>query len=488
MSKVRLGLYARVAISVTLLVTLTMFVLGFYLVSDANDKLNKERLQQVSVSAKMLANGSRDALISEDFELLEFWLNSVMLSEYYAYAYYTKADGKILAHTDAQMVAKKQPALGELKQVLKRNVLYQERPVMEVVYPVRLESYHLANVHVGYFLDQATFIDSKNLSRIIVLVFVLLGSLLLSILFIVRRQTIPISTLTHYVTSLSLTDIKNKLDVGLLKNKTEVGDLARAFEGMTLRLIETFDELKNKREHLEEMVEERTRELSQANGELKAFSYSVSHDLRTPLHVIEGYIQILEQDFSEVLTEKGSIYVQRIHDATMKMNVLIEDMLLLSQVSQKDLKRDTVEIGLLARDIAKNLKATDSQRDIKFIINEDLKVEADIGLLRIVLNNLFGNALKYTGKCEHAVIEFDAKHEGSEQIFYLRDNGAGFDMKYADKLFSAFKRLHSDDEFEGSGVGLATVERIIHRHGGRIWAEAEPDKGAVFFFTLTPSS
>ena len=488
MKKLQLGLYARIALSVTVLIALAMFVLGFYLISDANRKFDRERLQQVTATAKMLAKGSRDALVSEDYELLEFWLQSALVGDYYAYAYYSRANGQILSHTDLSMVAKKSEALGELKDAQTRKLLYQGRPVMEIVYPARLGSHHLANAHVAYFLDQDTFTDTYNINKIVILVVVLLGGLLIAILFIVRRHTVPVSQLTDYVTSLSLEDIHKKLDSSLLNSRSEAGDLARAFDSMALRLMTAFQELKNDELHLKKLVEERTQNLSEANRELEAFSYSVSHDLRAPLRAIDGFTEILQEDYEHLLDEDGRHYIQRIRAGVGRMNELINAMLQLSRISRQELDAVTVGIGKLAQEIAENLQESDKQRNIEFIIDQELYAAGDISLLRIMLENLLGNAWKYTARVEHAVVEFGMQREGDEQIFFLRDNGAGFDMAYADKLFAVFGRLHKDDEFEGSGVGLATVERIIRRHGGRIWAESEPGKGAVFFFTLASST
>ncbi len=484
MAKIKFGLYARIAFSVILIISLVMFILGFYLVSDAREKFNKERLQQVTASAMTLANGSRDALISDDYELLDFWLRSVLVRDYYAYSYFSRADGVILSHTDMGMVAKKVEALGQLSKMVKRKLRYHRRPVIEVVYPSRLGSRYLGNAHVAYYLDQDTFRDTYNISNIIILVFVLLSCLLIAILYIVRRYTIPVSQLTDYVASLSVADIHRKPAPALLDNQTEVGDLARAFNEMSLRLMRAFQVLMDNEAHLKEQVEERTRSLRAANRELESFSYSVSHDLRAPLRAIDGFTQILEEDYIDSLDEDGRHYMQRIRTGVKRMNELIDDLLQLSRISRQKLDTVRLEIGRMVRRISEDLQENDSQRKVEFIIDDKLCVDADTRLLQIVLENILGNAWKYTAKVEHAVIEFGMQHEGGEDIFYIRDNGAGFDMAYVDKLFIVFERLHKDEDFEGSGVGLATVERIIRRHGGRIWAQAELGKGAAFFFTL----
>jgi len=486
MQRLRFDLYARIALSVTLLIAVAMFVLANYLVSDAREKFNQERLQQITASAKTLANGSRDALVSEDYERLGFWLNSSLVSDYYAYAYLSRVDGIILSHTDLGMTAKQSTPLGALQQVYKRQLQYQGRPVMEVVYPSLLGENHLANAHVAYFLDQGNFSDIYNITNVLILVSVLLGVLWFAILFIVRYLTVPVRRLTGYATHLSFEDIHTKLDADLLKDRSEVGELARAFDSMAMRLGQAYRELKKEEVTLKELVDDRTRDLLEVNKELEAFSHSVSHDLRAPLRTIDGFVQILQEDYESLLDDTGRDYMHRIRGGVERMNDLIGDMLQLSQISRQELDLHYFDISKLVQTVADILWAGDRQRDADLIIEENLSVEADGQLLRIVIENLLSNAWKYTGKVEHAVIEFGMQKQGNEEVYFVRDNGTGFDMKYADDLFVVFKRLHSVDEFEGTGVGLATVDRIIRRHGGRIWAHAEPGKGATFYFVLRP--
>jgi two-component system NtrC family sensor kinase len=239
-------------------------------------------------------------------------------------------------------------------------------------------------------------------------------------------------------------------------------------------------------------------ELERRNKELEAFSYSVSHDLRAPLRAILGFSSILQEHYPDRLDEKGQHYLNRIQEAAQRMSQLIDDLLSLSRVTRTVLKREQVNLSKMASAIVTELHAQDPQRQVEFRIADDLIVEGDAHLLRIALENLLGNAWKYTGKCEVAVIEFGAMPAGeahrsgdtayntrrSLSTYYVSDNGAGFDMDYADKLFAPFQRLHSEREFPGTGIGLATVQRIIARHGGQIWVEAMPNQGAIFYFTL----
>lgn len=236
---------------------------------------------------------------------------------------------------------------------------------------------------------------------------------------------------------------------------------------------------------LEQRVKERTAELEATNQELEAFSYSVSHDLRAPLRSIDGFSKALLEDYYEILDEEGQDFLQCIRDATSNMGTLIDDMLKLSKVSRTDLKREKLDISLIVSDILSKLKKENPKREISTEVTSGLMAEADRKLISIALQNLLENAWKFTQGKENPHIIFSAKREDGQKVFCIQDNGAGFDMKYAHKLFGAFQRLHHTSEFEGTGVGLATVQRIIHRHGGKIWAEAEIDKGAAFYFTLT---
>jgi PAS domain S-box-containing protein len=225
-------------------------------------------------------------------------------------------------------------------------------------------------------------------------------------------------------------------------------------------------------------------ELQQANQELEAFSYSVSHDLRAPLRGIDGFVQALAEDYAPNLDERARDYMSRIRNATKKMSALIDALLSLSRVSRAELKLETVDLSLLGRTIASDLARGEPGRRVDVVVQPGLKAEGDPRLLRAALENLLGNAWKFSGKTTGARVELFADGVPGDPVYHVRDNGAGFEMAYAQKLFGAFQRLHAVSEFPGTGVGLATVQRIVHRHGGRVWAEGEPGKGATFSFTL----
>jgi len=233
-------------------------------------------------------------------------------------------------------------------------------------------------------------------------------------------------------------------------------------------------------------LEETNRELEGANSELEAFSYSVSHDLRAPLRSIDGFSRILLEDYADKLDEEGADYLGRVRGASKHMALLIEDLLDLSRVSRGPLRREVIDLSAMARDIVKKLQRAHPERRVKFVAQEGVVAFGDANLLAVALENLLGNAWKFTSKSNEATIEFgvDVPHGGGSVVYYVRDDGAGFDPRYADKLFGAFQRLHGSEEFEGTGIGLATVARIVHRHGGRVWAESQIGEGATFYFTL----
>lgn len=249
------------------------------------------------------------------------------------------------------------------------------------------------------------------------------------------------------------------------------------------------EELEEANRSLERRVKERTAELEAANSHLGAFSYSVSHDLRAPLRSIIGFSDILASEFGEALGEEGRIHLNRVRRSAGQMGELIEGLLHLARVAQADLNRIPVDLTALAEEVAREIREGESGRAGEFVIARELRAIGDPTLIRAVLANLIGNAWKFSAKQSRARIEVgEKKDEWGQTAFFVKDNGAGFDEKYAEKLFGAFQRLHKQEEYPGTGIGLATVQRIITKHGGRIWAESRPNQGATFFFTLPISA
>lgn len=245
------------------------------------------------------------------------------------------------------------------------------------------------------------------------------------------------------------------------------------------------DQVESSKRTLEERVKERTTELQAANKELEAFSYSVSHDLRAPLRAMDGFSQAVLKEYSDLIDDRGRDYLRRISAASKRMGSLIDDLLSLSRVGRGEISRQQVELSQMAKQITDELKSSEPQRKAVVLIEEGLTADTDPALSRVVLNNLLDNAWKYTSKKDEAHIFFSAKHDAEGHTIYcVRDDGCGFNMRYADKLFGPFQRLHSTTDFPGNGIGLATVRRAVHRMGGEVWAQSEPGHGTTFYFTL----
>jgi PAS domain S-box-containing protein len=247
------------------------------------------------------------------------------------------------------------------------------------------------------------------------------------------------------------------------------------------------EEVRRLNDELEMRVRQRTAELEASTRELDAFAYSVSHDLRAPLRSLEGFSQVLLEDYSEELDEDAQGYLRRIQANVGRMAQMIDDLLHLSRATRSQLRREPTDLSALAREVVHELVTTDPGRTVDFIIPDGLHTQGDPHLIRLVLQNLLGNAFKFTAHRADATIQMGSVVRDGVEVFSVRDNGAGFDMKYADKMWDPFQRLHAASEFEGSGIGLAIVHRIVTRHGGQIRADGVPGDGATFRFSLTPS-
>jgi signal transduction histidine kinase/PAS domain-containing protein len=269
----------------------------------------------------------------------------------------------------------------------------------------------------------------------------------------------------------------DRMDESILVNATTM-------IGSIIRRRQAEDGLKQLNQELERRIDSRTAQLTAANQELDAFAYSVSHDLRAPLRAVDGFTQALTEDFGSALPPEAQGYLERIRSGCSRMGALIDDILRLSRLTRTDLQWQPLDLSAMAMEIIEEIKTEAPQRMVEWRIAADLTTEADPAMMRAVLDNLLANAWKYSAKTLHATIEFGRADLDHEAAFFVKDNGAGFDMRYSDKLFKAFQRLHPSNQFTGNGIGLATVQRIIHRHGGRIWAEAQVDAGATFYFTL----
>ncbi len=280
------------------------------------------------------------------------------------------------------------------------------------------------------------------------------------------------------------------VDDRVKRQQLELETLRQDYQRVTSRLQQQVADLsqaearvRETNEALEQRVAQRTAELEQVNRELESFSYSVSHDLRAPLRAIVGFAQSLEEDIAARLDPLELQMLQRILANGFRMNQLIDDLLALSRATQQNLSRTGLDLSAMIGDIATRLLAN-AVKPVSVAIMPDLHANGDARLVNVLLENLLGNAIKFSREVAQPHIAFAAEQRDGETVFYLRDNGAGFDMQWSSRLFVAFQRLHKETEFEGTGIGLATVKRVILRHGGRVWAESEPGHGATFYFTL----
>lgn len=305
-----------------------------------------------------------------------------------------------------------------------------------------------------------------------------------------RLLSAPILKLAYLARQVA--DNKNYSLRSGLRRGDEIGTLAGGFDAMLAGLEASNRErdaaeaaLKKSGMLLEAKVEERTAELKLANEELEAFTYSASHDLRAPIRRIDGFSALLEQE-CDSMPPVFRDYLARIRKGCSQMTGVVDNLLTLSRVLRQDVKRERVDLSALAREAAEHLAGDEPGRTVEFTLAEGLAAAGDEGLLREVVENLLANAWKFTSKTAVAEVEFGVLEQGGARVYFVKDNGRGFDMKYAPRLFRPFKRLHSPNEFPGTGVGLSTVRRIVERHGGRIWAESAEDQGATFYFTLQP--
>jgi signal transduction histidine kinase len=319
---------------------------------------------------------------------------------------------------------------------------------------------------------------------LIVLVLSILAALLIA--FRLQRSfSRPISGLAEAATRISQ-EKDYSVRVPPSGSRDELGLLIEAFNEMLSQIQQRDAALLRAHQEVELKVTERTQELEAINKELESFTYSVSHDLRAPLRRIDGFAQLLIEDYYSALPEDAQRYLSRVRDGTRQMGCLVDDLLNLARIGRKEINRQVTGLDSVLSEVVSEQKRELDNRNIEWRLQPLPFADCDPALLNVVMTNLISNAVKYTRPRERAVIEVGAFEQNGNSVIYVRDNGVGFSMKYADKLFGVFQRLHRVEDFEGTGVGLATVQRIIHKHGGKIWVEAELDKGACFYFTLAP--
>lgn len=465
----RFSLRYRIAATIFILEAIMM---GFVLWNTLGLSLESTKTHLTDYENALLgvvSEAGRTALLVEEFSDFQPYLEKTRDDPRVETALLLDASGRIMASTNVKLVGQAMPAINTHGEHVWR--------LRELTNATGL----LGTLAIEF--SNASLIAANRETRNLGIMIALVGMTLIAVVGLVAG-----SILTSRLQSLkdAALEIAQGRSTRLPKmtGHDELSDLGNAFSHMAQDLEDERHRTQAAHNELEQRVASRTRELSAANQELESFSYSVSHDLRAPLRAIDGFSQALLEDYNNKLDETGVDYLNRVRRGAQNMAALIDDMLQLSRITRQNFCYDQVNLSNIAQDIVDQLHKQQPDRKIDTMIQTGVQADGDDALLRIALTNLLENAWKYTSKKPECRIVFGTEEQAGERVFYVKDNGTGFDMRYIDKLFGPFQRLHSSEEFPGTGVGLATVKRVISRHGGRVWAEGEIDKGAGFYFTL----
>lgn len=440
-----------------------------------------EVVRGLSVQAQIIGSNSISAVVFDDSHAAEKTLSALRSAPHILLAEIHKPDGSIFAtyrRTDAVFPSTQMqiPAGREELHGWQKNHVF-------LVRKLALNGQDIGTLTILTDLGE---MKDREINFTIIVAMVLLVSLGASmwVSSFARRSIVqPIVQLSETARIISR-DKNYSVRAEGVANKGEILSLVTTFNGMLDQIQARDAALLNARADLERKIQERTAQLRAANTELEAFSYSVSHDLRAPLRHINGFSTLLREEYGSAMDAGAQRYLQKIQDGTKRMGELIEDLLRMAQIGRKELMLTPTDFNLLLKSALAEIQPECVGRQIDWKISDLPVTECDSGLIKQVFANLLSNALKYSRKRDIAVIEIGYFEENGAGVFFVRDNGAGFDPQYAGKLFGVFQRLHRSDEFEGTGVGLATVKRILQKHGGNVWATSELGKGAIFFFSL----
>ncbi|OJV19897.1 MAG: hypothetical protein BGO30_07420 [Bacteroidetes bacterium 41-46] len=471
-------------ILIVFIVVLTALALGFATVATWDHNKTKRTMESnLILNAKLIGDYCVVPLFFNDREQATEAISGLKFVESVEEAYLLDKEGKVFA------------VYPDTMKINSPVQIYPESGIDKIKgYYLVSESVVFKGERLGTILFKANTRELAIQSRKLTITLSLLALALLSISLILVMKlhkfiSTPILDLANFTSAISRSqDFNVQLD---MHGNDEVGFLYEQFNNMLAQMLRRKNErdiaeqeIKELNASLEKKVKERTEMLESANKELESFSYSVSHDLRAPLRHINGYLELLTKKYDLQLDEKGRHYRKTISEAATQMGRLIDDLLHFSRTGRMEVKPEPVDMSKIIAETISILESETKDREIEWQVGTMVSVTADLTMMRQVWLNLIGNAVKYTKKRKPAIIEIGCSIKGSEVTYFVRDNGAGFDMNYAQKLFGVFQRLHSNEEFEGTGIGLASVSKIVAKHNGKVWAEGEVDKGATFYFSL----
>lgn len=468
----RLSLKYRIALIIFILEAMMMSVVLWQTLGQSYDESEDLIANHEEAILQLVSGISRSSLITEEYAELQPYITHLIAN--------SEATRLYLADSDRTIVASSLTTdLGQTLTDLNNREQHQWK-IREIN-----NASGLLGILAIEFSDRkltSAYTEARDLGVTIALLgMIIIASVGILVGFLLTRR---LEIITQTAKRLSKGDFSARTQI---QGQDELGTLARTFDEMTVNLQEANNQIQQLNKDLEMRVHERTAELRSVNQELESFAYSVSHDLRTPLRAIDGYSHALGEDYGDRLDKEGKEYLDRVRKGAQRMGILIDDLLQLSRINRVELEKKEVDLRIVAEEVIEELKAGDPNKKVDIKIGHDLKVFGDPQLLRVLMDNLLGNAWKFTGRESVASMIFDHDTK-NPNVFYVRDNGVGFSKSNENKLFGAFERLHNISEFPGSGVGLATVKRIVNRHGGEVWAEAQEGEGATFFFTLTPKN
>ena len=435
----------------------------------------------LTIRAQIVGSNSVSALMFSDPRSAEATLASLKADPHIISAGLYGRDGKLFANYQRERNGQ-YPPTADVLEAPNNSYRFESRQLL-LFHDIVFEGERVGTVYIQSDLQE---MNARLAQFALIGCVVLVASLLLAFLISAKLQR-PISgTVLQLAETARLISSKRDYSVRAAPSKTsdELTLLTDTFNEMLSQIQHRGEALERGRQEVELRVQERTAELAATNKELEAFTYSVSHDLRAPLRHMDGFSRLLLEEHSTELSEEAREYVSLIRDGASEMSQLVDDLLNLARVGRKELSLQVAGLDALVGEVVSALKAESAKRTIEWKIQPLPFVECDPSLIKLVFTNLLSNAVKYTRPREVAVIEVGSIQQNNQSVVFVRDNGVGFDMKHVGKLFGVFQRLHRQEDFEGTGIGLAIVQRIIHKHRGRVWAEAELNKGAAFYFAL----